>query len=86
MFYFITTGCTPLYWASDAGHLSVVEALVAANCDINLADDTGMYKLTRVPQGLCEDLLLRPKADTVCCGQGPQHLRRLKRLFTVEYF
>ena len=49
--------CTPLFWAADGGHLSVVQLLLSAHADINQADRVSESKVSKlyhsVPEVLC---------------------------------
>ncbi|GAA0170552.1 hypothetical protein LIER_24783 [Lithospermum erythrorhizon] len=59
-------GRTPLHWAVDRGHQSVVELLISKNSDLNIKDDEGQTPLHYA--AVCEraaiaELLVKQKAD-----------------------
>jgi ankyrin repeat protein len=40
-------GWTPIYWASNKGHLKIVQALIAAGADVNNASTSGETPISR---------------------------------------
>jgi ankyrin repeat protein len=76
------TGFTPLYSASQNGHLNVVDALLRAGADVNKAKNDGatpLFAACLKGHRACVEALVRARADVTFVWKGHTPLAAASR-------